>query len=697
MKFKAYTGITWSVLELTGLVEDEDSHVYFEKFKKHLGLHPFHLTNLNVALNEILSSNLNSYDPDLKGFLLAYKNPKLLTPLGEIFHDTCFIHIDIEADFYVFKPEVGCTLKGIVNKKGLGHIGILVHKAFNVSISKPDDEENWPGDDLEIGQEVRFSITLLDFTSKLPFIRGVFNSNDYLRGCKLVQKSINNKRSSSVNKMQNDVENQANRISEKNVKYTKQRIFFATDSENTTDEDVSPVKEEIVQQKKSKKKSKLKESVEYCENKEKDKKYNRKCKEMNESRINLTKVEIDHDQYTNNLSLNGELAVNEELEEFNDSKSNIKKKYKIRNSQSEIDEDDNKKSITYLSNKILNESSTIKFKSNTSRIKVEHYAVNSDVEQIIDENIPESKHKIKKNSMKRQLLDDSDISVVDFSTEKYIKSSKDPSKRSSKRIKMEELNDSHIHEVNDIQESPKKQHKKHKHSLKLETSESEMDNIKKHSKRASILDSDTVIQNIKIKKEKITSSSENTQDEDCVETKNSGLNTSICDSNYDVGHKNNITEKKRKKHSKRAIIDTSTIKLEPEFEDVVIKIEPGFENVAVKIEKPENDSDNIIQDIFSEHDDHIDNDEGHIKSNVKHLKKKKVDKKVKIANVKVKTEKLLGTDVLDIDNSDVDVQNIPKRKQHKSSPHKQLNKSRESESDIEFRNVKIKTERFSDS
>lgn len=48
----------------------------------------------------------------LKGFLLAYKNPKLLTPLGEIFYDTCFIHVDTEADFYIFRPEVGCTLKG---------------------------------------------------------------------------------------------------------------------------------------------------------------------------------------------------------------------------------------------------------------------------------------------------------------------------------------------------------------------------------------------------------------------------------------------------------------------------------------------------------------------------------------------------------------------------------------------------------
>lgn len=65
---------------------------------------------------------------------------------------------------------------GVVNKKGLDHIGILVHKTFNVSIPKPDDEEDWPGDNVEIGQEVRFAVTLLDFNSKLPFIRGVLNS-----------------------------------------------------------------------------------------------------------------------------------------------------------------------------------------------------------------------------------------------------------------------------------------------------------------------------------------------------------------------------------------------------------------------------------------------------------------------------------------------------------------------------------------
>lgn len=315
MKFKAYTGITWSILELTGLLEDEDCCVYFEKFTKHFGLHPFHLTNINAALNEILSSNLNSYDTDLKGFLLAYKNPKLLTPLGEIFYDSCFIHVDIEADFYIFRPKLGCTLKGIVNKKGLDHIGILVHKAFNVSIPKPDNEENWPGDNLEIGQEVKFQVTLLDFTSKLPFIRGVLNSDDYLRGCRLMHKNNNNE--SSAENIQN--ESSVNNVSKANTKHTKNTYFTSESDKNSSDENIPQIKKEIVQQKKSKKNYEQEESIKYCEKKKKKKKNDKKIKEINESISNLETI---HD-YINDFHSN-------EIESIHENKSNIKIKSEKR-------------------------------------------------------------------------------------------------------------------------------------------------------------------------------------------------------------------------------------------------------------------------------------------------------------------------------------------------------------------------------
>ncbi|CAL7935897.1 unnamed protein product [Xylocopa violacea] len=438
MKFKAYTGITWSDLELRGLLEDEDSRVYFEKYKKHVGLHPFHLTNLNAALNEILCSNLNSYDPDLKGFLLAYKNPKLLTPLGEIFYDTCFIHVDIEADFYIFRPEVGCTLKGIVNKKGLDHIGILVHKAFNVSIPKTDDEENWVGDDLEIGQEVRFAVTILDFASKLPFIRGFLNPDDYLRGCKLVQKNVNNRRLSSENNIENSTENSVDRNSKKNsidAKKKKKHTFFATDSEGSPDEDAPQVKEEVVRQKKSRKKPEQEEITKSTEKKKKERKREKKVKEIDEK----SEFKLVHSEYANNSSINGEAANSEELAEPIDVKSKVKKKSKTLSSQSSIDEDNEEKprkhSVDRKSKKLLNLDS----KEDVKKIKFERHSTSSDVEQITEESVFESKPKIKRSPLKRKIQHDSDTSAGEFTTEKYIKTSKSPSKKESKKIKKEGL------------------------------------------------------------------------------------------------------------------------------------------------------------------------------------------------------------------------------------------------------------------
>lgn len=62
MGYKNLPGNRWANLELQGLLEDEDSHVKFEKIQQHLSLHPYQLNNLQAALNEILDSKVNCYD-----------------------------------------------------------------------------------------------------------------------------------------------------------------------------------------------------------------------------------------------------------------------------------------------------------------------------------------------------------------------------------------------------------------------------------------------------------------------------------------------------------------------------------------------------------------------------------------------------------------------------------------------------------
>ncbi|XP_011691190.1 PREDICTED: uncharacterized protein LOC105452066 [Wasmannia auropunctata] len=87
-------------------------------------------------------------------------------------------------------PSMSTYSKGVVNKKGLDHIIMLVHKTYTVSIPKPDDTEEWPGDSVEIGQEVKCCVSQIDNKNRPAFICGTLRS-DYLQGCRLPD-SINN-------------------------------------------------------------------------------------------------------------------------------------------------------------------------------------------------------------------------------------------------------------------------------------------------------------------------------------------------------------------------------------------------------------------------------------------------------------------------------------------------------------------------
>lgn len=62
---------------------------------------------------------------------------------------------------------------GFVNKVGFNHIAVLVHRVFIASIPQPEDEEDWPGNNVKMGQEIKFTVNQVDFSSKLPYIRGV--------------------------------------------------------------------------------------------------------------------------------------------------------------------------------------------------------------------------------------------------------------------------------------------------------------------------------------------------------------------------------------------------------------------------------------------------------------------------------------------------------------------------------------------
>ncbi|XP_068558646.1 DNA-directed RNA polymerase I subunit RPA43 [Cebidichthys violaceus] len=143
--------------------------------RRHVALPPMYLNKKRTGIQEELEAELLKFSQSLKGVPLAYENISIVGQHGNIYDDSGYIHMDIEANFIVFQPEKGQKLLGEVNKLGVSHVGCLVHGCFNASIPKPNlvSVETWRDAGPRIGAEMEFEVIALDAdTAGVLLIRG---------------------------------------------------------------------------------------------------------------------------------------------------------------------------------------------------------------------------------------------------------------------------------------------------------------------------------------------------------------------------------------------------------------------------------------------------------------------------------------------------------------------------------------------
>ncbi|XP_060915919.1 DNA-directed RNA polymerase I subunit RPA43 [Labrus mixtus] len=132
--------------------------------RRHITLPPMYLNKKRTGIKEELEAELLRFSQSLKGVPMAYDNIRIVGQHGNIYDDSGYIHMDIEANFIVFQPTKGQQLVGKVNKLGVSHVGCLVHDCFNASIPKPNlvAVETWRDAGPRIGAELEFEVTALD-------------------------------------------------------------------------------------------------------------------------------------------------------------------------------------------------------------------------------------------------------------------------------------------------------------------------------------------------------------------------------------------------------------------------------------------------------------------------------------------------------------------------------------------------------
>ncbi|XP_061396325.1 DNA-directed RNA polymerase I subunit RPA43 [Musca vetustissima] len=162
--------VKYTIKELDEYVQTEGSCVHKINTNLHLSMGPFCLADFkHVLMAHIVRNKVGSYDVQLDGIVLDVKKVKVLGNTGALRADDPRIHVNINADVYVFKPTEGAVLTGVVKHIAAQHVGVVLYRVFNANLRvghKVNKEE------IQMDQEVKFRINKYNLQNVFPYIDG---------------------------------------------------------------------------------------------------------------------------------------------------------------------------------------------------------------------------------------------------------------------------------------------------------------------------------------------------------------------------------------------------------------------------------------------------------------------------------------------------------------------------------------------
>lgn len=140
-----------------------------------MAIHPKYVNNIPLGLVNYFNKQINQWHPQLNGILAGYGRLQLKRPTGAL-DEEAHLHLDVQSDFWLFRPLIGRQLKGVVSKKSNTHVSVLLHGVFSVPCHKPHNVNDWWGAKAKLKQAVRLTVLKTDMSQKVPFIMGSLNN-----------------------------------------------------------------------------------------------------------------------------------------------------------------------------------------------------------------------------------------------------------------------------------------------------------------------------------------------------------------------------------------------------------------------------------------------------------------------------------------------------------------------------------------
>ena len=126
-----------------------------------------HTDNWSLGAVIFLNSKLQLYFEGFDGVLLGYEDVSVKSTPSDLDAEIDLHHVNIQAKFYVFTPEVGKCLSGKVMSKKKSSIVVAVHDYFQITVFSPKNLKK-----LEVGSQVNVKISSLVWLSGRPNMLG---------------------------------------------------------------------------------------------------------------------------------------------------------------------------------------------------------------------------------------------------------------------------------------------------------------------------------------------------------------------------------------------------------------------------------------------------------------------------------------------------------------------------------------------
>lgn len=194
--------VKYTIKELDTYTRTEGSCVRKVNTKFHLSLGAYALGDFKQALQKHLRhKKVGYYDQNLNGIILDLKNIKVLGNQAALRADDSRLHIDINADCYVFQPAAGAVLSGLVKHIGKHHVGVIIYRVFNAHIRFA---HKICEDDVQLEQEVKFKIKNFNLQNILPYIEGELLMEQNSAEGETLKNSKTSKKSGKITKFTTD-------------------------------------------------------------------------------------------------------------------------------------------------------------------------------------------------------------------------------------------------------------------------------------------------------------------------------------------------------------------------------------------------------------------------------------------------------------------------------------------------------------